>query len=158
MYYRNKNSVPRQGYRRYKRAPATLPNSAVLSVQTISGPKLIGQQEPRPEKGLQFLTPTSLLAALVIFLIIALPGFTAQAQPKIKDISTDTSSSFFAPPPGITLKQATAIARKHTGGRVLSADPRQRGEVMEYRVRVLIDGERVVTLMVDENGRVRNRR
>ncbi len=64
----------------------------------------------------------------------------------------------FAPAPGISIEQATAIARKHTGGRVLSATPKQRSSGMEYRIRMLVDGERVMTVVVDHQGRIKNKR
>lgn len=69
------------------------------------------------------------------------------------------ANSYFAPtkPAGISAQQATAIVRQHTGGRVLSTNPRQVGQFMHYRVRVLVNGERVVTLTVDQRGRIARR-
>ena len=61
-------------------------------------------------------------------------------------------------PRGITLRQATAIARRDVGGRVLSANERYRSGGVEYRVRLLVDGERVVTVTVDGEGRLRKKR
>ena len=71
---------------------------------------------------------------------------------------TDASNSFFAQPASISLKQATKIAKEHTGGRVLSASPKRRGEQVEYRVRMLVNGERVRTVVVDGRGNVVSRR
>ena len=59
---------------------------------------------------------------------------------------------------GISLRQATAIARRDVGGRVLSANERYRSGGVEYRVRLLVDGERVVTVTVDGEGRLRKKR
>ncbi len=87
----------------------------------------------------------------------AIPA-TAQPLPGLNGMTKETSTSYLVPQPGISLQEATAIARKHTGGKVLSANPRQRGSVMEYRVRMLVDGQRVVTLTVDSEGQIRNRR
>ena len=70
----------------------------------------------------------------------------------------DASSSYFAPAPGIGIQQATDIVRRDIGGRVLSANPRRVGQNTQYRVRVLVDGERVVTVTVDHNGRILRRR
>lgn len=84
----------------------------------------------------------------------------AQPLPGLNGITKEASArqDSFVAQPGINLREATAIARKHTGGKVLSANPRQRGAVMEYRVRMLVDGERVVTVTVDDSGQVRERR
>lgn len=87
--------------------------------------------------------------------MLAAPGANAQPRDDLQGISRDASSSYFgAAKPGIGIKRATAIARKHTGGRVLSASPRQAGQAMQYRVRVLVDGERVVTVTVDHDGQI----
>ena len=55
--------------------------------------------------------------------------------------------------PGISIEQATAIVRRQTGGRVLSAEPIKRNGKRGYSVRVLIDGERVKQFYVDSEGR-----
>lgn len=55
----------------------------------------------------------------------------------------------------ITRDRAAAVARSETGGRVLRVDLRN-GDRPWYRVRVLIDGERVRTVAVDaRSGRLR---
>jgi hypothetical protein len=64
----------------------------------------------------------------------------------------------FAPTNGVTLKKATEIARNERGGRVLSAKPYRRSGTIGYEVRLLIDGERVVNVIVDTDGRVRNKK
>ncbi len=83
----------------------------------------------------------------------------AKRIPKIQDLTKDAHApAYFAPQTSISLQEATAIARRHTGGRVLSANPMQKRLGTEYRVRMLVDGERVVTVTVDPQGRVRDRR
>jgi len=52
---------------------------------------------------------------------------------------------------GISMQQATAIVRRATGGRVVSASPTKKGG---YKVRVVLDGGRVKTYKVDRNGRM----
>lgn len=114
------------------------------------------------EKQKSILTQCSSPSLLAVTLMLVASCFSysavAQPLPNLNSISKDASTSYMAPAPGISLQQATAIARKHTGGKVLSANPRQRGLLTEYRVRMLVDGERVVTLTVDNEGQIRNRR
>ena len=80
--------------------------------------------------------------------------WAAQEQTDLPSMKPSSARQSFAPTPGISLEKATSIARKHTGGRVLSASPRVRSQGTEYRVRMLVDGERVVTVTVDHRGRV----
>ncbi len=96
--------------------------------------------------------------ALVALLVTSLSGAYAQDADVPPGLAKDASSSYFSPSPGIGIKQATAIVRESIGGRVLSASPRQVGQHMQYRVRVLVDGERVITVTVDQNGRILRRR
>ena len=65
--------------------------------------------------------------------------------------------SNFAQQPAISVEQATAIARRQTGGRVVSATPVDGGN-RGYRVRVLLDGGRVTTVVIDRSGGVRKGR
>ncbi len=98
-------------------------------------------------------------AALPVLLTcLALPLEAAPGRDKLDDLSQPPGTSSFAESPGISIEKATSIARKHTGGRVLSATPRQRSAGTEYRVRMLVDGERVITVTVDHKGRVKNKR
>ena len=56
----------------------------------------------------------------------------------------------------ITPDQAAEIARQATGGRVLGVDRRGNGRPW-YRVKVLVDGQRVRYIVVDAvDGRIRN--
>ncbi|MEM7079277.1 MAG: hypothetical protein AAF513_11675 [Pseudomonadota bacterium] len=95
-----------------------------------------------------------------IAVVLALLSSTSWAQTRddLKGMSQDANSYFVpAKPVGISAEQATAIVREHTGGRVLSTNSRQVGQFMHYRVRVLVNGERVVTLTVDQRGRINRR-
>ena len=92
-------------------------------------------------------------------LLLSIQEVSAQEMPSIKDLTQDASNSYLvSSAPAVGLKQATAIAREHTGGRVLSANKKQRSGQVVYRVRMLVDGERVVTVVVDAEGKVRQRR
>jgi len=53
---------------------------------------------------------------------------------------------------GLSMQEATAIVRRATRGRVVSASPTKNGG---YKVRVVLDGGRVKTYKVDRNGRMK---
>ena len=53
---------------------------------------------------------------------------------------------------GISMQRATAIVRRATGGRVVSASPTKNGG---FKVRVVLEGGRVKTVKVDRNGNIR---
>ena len=59
--------------------------------------------------------------------------------------------------PLATPETASAIARRQTGGRVLSVTPLEGGQ-RGYRIRLLLDGGRVTTVLVDAQGSVRKQR
>jgi hypothetical protein len=106
--------------------------------------------------GMRFLVFPVLLGCLVLP-VEAAPARN-ETRSELKDLANPAGSSSFAPAPGVSLEKATSIARRHTGGRVLSATPKQRSAGTEYRVRMLVDGERVVTVTVDHKGRIKNKR
>lgn len=111
--------------------------------------------------GTSFYKKWSMRFAVVLqifFVCVALPVEAAKARNNIKDLASPAASTSFAPTPGISLEKATKIARQHTGGRVLSSTRRQRASGPEYRVRMLVDGERVITVTVDHKGRIKNKR
>jgi uncharacterized membrane protein YkoI len=56
---------------------------------------------------------------------------------------------------GISLEQATRIARSAYGGRVVSARASQRGGESGYQIRMVLDDGRVVNVFVDRHGRIR---
>ena len=101
-----------------------------------------------------------LCGALLLTLLMGLGSATQAAEKRngLGGMNAPPPGNGFAPAPGISIEQATAIARKHTGGRVLSATPKQRSSGTEYRVRMLVDGERVMTVVVDHQGRIKNKR
>ncbi len=58
-------------------------------------------------------------------------------------------------PSDVTLEQAANMVRRQTGGRVLSASPSERSGRQGYDIRVLLDGKRVKSYFVDDQGRIR---
>ena len=59
----------------------------------------------------------------------------------------------------INLNQAVRIVRKESGGKVLSAKSvRSPNGSLRHHVRVLVDGQRVTTLVVDQQGRLQRPR
>jgi uncharacterized membrane protein YkoI len=95
-----------------------------------------------------------LLVLVVATLALSLPLQAAEPLDGLDRLEHPRNGLGFAPAAGISIDKATAIARKHTGGRVLSATPKQRSNGTVYRVRMLVDGQRVVTVTVDQTGRV----
>ena len=59
----------------------------------------------------------------------------------------------------INLNQAVRIVREESGGKVLSAKSvRSPNGSLRHHVRVLVDGQRVTTLVVDQQGRLQRTR
>jgi uncharacterized membrane protein YkoI len=60
---------------------------------------------------------------------------------------------------GVSVRRAIALAREETGGRVLSSKSFNGGTqgAQIYQIRLLVEGERVITVVVDAKGRVRRR-
>lgn len=80
---------------------------------------------------------------LLIILLIALgPVSLAQASPW-------RHQELLAADAKISLDEAVRRVQAATGGRVVSAAPARRGDREGYRVRVLLEGGRVVTYFVD---------
>jgi len=107
-----------------------------------------------PKRG---LVPGGLLLPLVVA-CLCLPAHAAERNGINELPRHQSSGNSFAPAPGISIDKATAIARKQTGGRVLSATSRQRATGIEYHIRMLVDGERVITVTVDHQGHIKNNR
>ena len=82
---------------------------------------------------------------LVLPLAAAAAGAAAQQQ---------AQPNYYAKPHVISTEQAANIARRKTGGRVLSITPASKGGQRGYNVRVLIDGKRVKQYYVDNDGRI----
>ena len=106
--------------------------------------------------------PLVLMGMLFMSMLLAVPGQAAEPRDGLSAVEQPrnglSAGHGFAPMPGISIDQATSIARKQVGGRVLSATPKQRGNNTVYRVRLLVDGERVVTVTVDQQGSVKGNR
>lgn len=88
------------------------------------------------------------------------PKKPALTKPERSSISTRLVTSPQAGAgPGVTLRQAMALARKNTGGRVLSSKSFNGGKpgAQLHQIRLLVDGERVITVVVDAKGTVRRR-
>lgn len=58
---------------------------------------------------------------------------------------------------GISVERAARIARRQTGGRVLSTTRVRRSGELGVEVRLLINGSRVTKVFVDDDGEVRGR-
>ena len=60
---------------------------------------------------------------------------------------------------GISVRQAIALAQQDTGGRVLSSKSFNGGapDVQIHQIRLLVEDERVITVIVGADGRVRPR-
>jgi len=71
-------------------------------------------------------------------------------------IQADTFAPAFAPQlaqkSALSMQEATAIVRRTTRGRVVSASATKNGG---YKVRVVLDGGRVKTYKIDRNGRMK---
>ena len=57
------------------------------------------------------------------------------------------------------MRRAIELAQEETGGRVLSTKSFNSGGqgAQIYQIRLLVEGERVITVVVDAKGRVRRR-
>jgi hypothetical protein len=59
---------------------------------------------------------------------------------------------------GVSLRDAVTLAREDTGGRVLSSKSFGGGNGAQiHQIRLLVDGERVITVVVDAKGKLRRR-
>ncbi|MGI9325467.1 MAG: PepSY domain-containing protein [Pseudomonadales bacterium] len=104
------------------------------------------------------------LPALALLLCAALgTTLSSHAAPSWLDPqlqpSTLAPQSNLAPvnPPGISIERAAKIAKRTTGGRVLSTSRKLRGGEPGVEVRLLINGSRVTKVFVDSEGEVRGR-
>jgi hypothetical protein len=83
----------------------------------------------------------------ILLFVLVLPFYAAQLK-----AAPAPNNNFVQSAPGMSVEEATAIARRQTGGRVLSAAPDGK---KGYRVRVLLDGGRVTTIVVPEKRNTR---
>ena len=102
-----------------------------------------------------FAKMLAVLVTLVIAATMTLSSPAANAAQGYTDITQKAGNNYMANPAGISAKQAATAARNHIEGRVLSVKPHSKNN--GYRVKLLVDGGRVVTVNVDGNGRVRGR-
>ena len=77
---------------------------------------------------------------------------SASAHPANMFQARAATSNYFDGQAGVSSRQAAAAARSKVGGRVISVKPYKNGN--GYRVRLLVDGGRVITVRVDGKGRV----
>lgn len=95
-------------------------------------------------------------AVAVLALALMLPGPAAAAPDWRRGAQEQLEPNSFVRKPDITLEQAANMVRRRTGGRVLSASPSERGSQRGYDIRVLLDGKRVKSYFVDDQGRIRS--
>ncbi|HCD28785.1 MAG TPA: hypothetical protein DER02_14770 [Gammaproteobacteria bacterium] len=101
---------------------------------------------------------------LVMVLICSVFGTVRAAEVRPEPARGLVNPKGFAQQNGVTLRQAIRLAQRDTGGEVLSAESigeygssrsmqGLRGQTT-HRVRLLLDGGRVVTVVIDGQGRV----
>lgn len=92
-------------------------------------------------------------APLVLLFMLAIWGnpsatWGAEQQPIAKRLAVQARANS---------EKVVDIVRRETGGRVLSVTPLEGGKY-SYRIRLLLDGGRVTTVLVDSKGRIRKQR
>ena len=97
------------------------------------------------------------LSNIAIALLVLMWVQHATADVRLAPVALADATTSFAPQPGVTLREATAIAKRETGGRLLKVKTRKRDGQTEYAMRMLVEGERVVNVVVDSDGRLRRR-
>ncbi|MDP6374839.1 MAG: PepSY domain-containing protein [Pseudomonadales bacterium] len=99
-----------------------------------------------------------LMAAVICLSYPSAHGQNAKHEERGAEWRNEPRSNTFASPPGtrarLSAEKATTIARRETGGRILSATAVDGGK-KGYRVRLLMDGRRVVTVHVTGTGRIK---
>ena len=96
-----------------------------------------------------------LLGTLIAPWVIVAPN--AQAE------NNQSRRGFIAKPgarsaPSVSLQQAINIALSENGGRVLSAQSKNSQGATRHHIRLLVDGGRVLNVVVDGRGRVQRTR
>jgi ribosomal protein L34 len=89
---------------------------------------------------------------LLIGLLIVCAG-SVQAHATLLVVGASQANNYVNDHGSSQARRAAVAARSHVGGRVISVKPEKRNS--GYRVRMLVDGGRVVTVEVDAKGRVR---
>ena len=80
-----------------------------------------------------------------------------EGVPAVRGAEKAPAMQRLASQPRMTPESAAGVARRETGGRVLSVTPLEGGE-QGFRVRVLLDGGRVTTVLVGPGGGIRRQR
>lgn len=80
-----------------------------------------------------------------------------ESVPAVRGAEQASAMKRLTSQPRMTPESAAGIARRETGGRVLSVTRLEGGE-QGYRVRVLLDGGRVTTVLVGPGGGIRRQR
>lgn len=94
----------------------------------------------------------SISFGVVCMFAMSLP-FTQDAQAQQFPREDARSDNFFSQPAGISRKEAARRARDATDGKVIAIKPDKKGND-GYNVRLVVDGGRVVTVRVDQSGKV----
>ncbi len=103
--------------------------------------------------------------AALLALVLSLPGVAAAGLSDLLAAAPDwrhagkqplEPQNLVRPSGGVTLEQAANMVRRQTGGRVLSASPSERSGERGFDVRVLLDGKRVKSYFVSDQGRIRS--
>ena len=90
---------------------------------------------------------------LLVLFMFAVNG----AVPAAHGAEKTPATTRFSSQPLMTAERAAGVARRETGGRVLSVTPLEGGH-RGFRVRLLLDGGRVTTVLVGPGGGVRPQR
>lgn len=101
----------------------------------------------------------ALCVGFVVALMAPAPVAAAPAwmQPQPITLNPQSQLAPVASDRGISVERAARIARRHTGGRVLSTSRVRRGGEAGVEVRLLVNGSRVTKVFVDGDGEVRGR-
>ena len=92
--------------------------------------------------------------ALCAMITVATAGAAPMAEAHVVGMfqAQTKSNNYFSDQAGVSQRQAASAARSKIGGKVISVKPEKNGK--GYRVRLLVEGGRVVTVQVDPKGRV----
>lgn len=119
-------------------------------------------ENPRQTRERWWHASTRLLLVLGVFFFAApTSAVAAQAGPRTQAPSDANALMLPNRPVGrfVNLNQAIRIAQEESGGQILSAKSvRAADGSQRHRIRVLVDGQRVTTMEVDQRGRVLRRR
>ena len=103
--------------------------------------------------GFRFIRALRLMQLLPLGIALALgvgsaPGLALEGEPVRRG---------FAPQPGLSIDQVNLLLRGQVEGRAVSVVPVEGGR-RGYKLRVLLDGGRIISLRMDRDGRIRKPR